>query len=96
MNKLPSFRPRADLGFIEGQRVKASPEFLRWLDQLVRQTDQITVTYEQLPAPSGRYVGTDAAAGPQVTFAAYPSENDALPTGAYDSACEAPIYGDYS
>lgn len=92
MSNLPSFRPRADLGYIDGNKVKASPEFLRWLDQLVRQTDAVSVTYEQLPAPIGKYAHT----GPQVTFAAYPSENDALPAGAYDSACEAPIYGDYS
>jgi hypothetical protein len=92
MNRVPSFRPRADLGFVDGRRVKASPEFLRWLDQLVRQTDAVTVTYEQLPAPVGKYAQT----APQVTFAAYPSENDVLPTGAYDSSCEALIYGDYS
>lgn len=47
MPKLPSFRPRAALGVVsQDGMVRASPEFLRWLDIFTRQADETTVFVE--------------------------------------------------
>lgn len=46
MSDLPSFRPRAALGYVQGNQVVAAPEFLRYLDELARRTGSNTATAE--------------------------------------------------
>ncbi len=87
MARLPSFRPRGKMGFVRPGTtdVHSTPEFLRWLDQAILQSNTT--------AASAESAGEVASAAPVGVYGAFLSSGPAPVSVETSKTDLAPVFG---